>query len=61
MARTFRPLKPLKGWRRVAAQAWSPPRDPSVYALVDIPMRSALAYLERCREETGVRVTVSHL
>jgi len=61
MARTFRPLKPLKGWRRVAAQAWNPPRDPSVYALVDIPMRSALAYLDRCREETGVKVTVSHL
>jgi pyruvate/2-oxoglutarate dehydrogenase complex dihydrolipoamide acyltransferase (E2) component len=61
MARTFRPLTPLRGWRRVAAQAWRPPDDPSVYALVDLPMRSALAYLERCREETGVRVTVSHL
>ncbi|HJQ83356.1 MAG TPA: 2-oxo acid dehydrogenase subunit E2 [Candidatus Binatia bacterium] len=61
MSRTFRPLEPLRGWRRLAAQTWRPPRDPSVYATLDIPMRSALAYLERLREETGVRVTVTHL
>ena len=61
MGRTFRPLKPLRGWRRVAAQAWRPPRDPSTYAVLEIPMRTALAYLERVREETGVRVTVTHL
>jgi pyruvate/2-oxoglutarate dehydrogenase complex dihydrolipoamide acyltransferase (E2) component len=61
MERTFRPLEPLRGWRRVAAQAWRPPRDPTVYAALDIPMRSALAYLERVREKSGVRVTVTHL
>ena len=61
MPRTFRPLTPLRGWRRVAAQTWNPPRDPSVYAALDIPMRAALAYVERLREETGVRVTVTHL
>ena len=57
----FRPLRPLRGWRRVAVHTWHPPRDPSVYAIVDVPMRAALAYLERLREETGVRVTVTHL
>jgi pyruvate dehydrogenase E2 component (dihydrolipoamide acetyltransferase) len=36
-------------------------RDPSVYATLDIPMRASLAYLERLREEHGVRVTVTHL
>jgi pyruvate/2-oxoglutarate dehydrogenase complex dihydrolipoamide acyltransferase (E2) component len=61
MEHTFRPLEPLRGWRRVAAQAWRSPHDPSVYAALDIPMRSALAYLERLRDESGVRVTVSHL
>jgi pyruvate/2-oxoglutarate dehydrogenase complex dihydrolipoamide acyltransferase (E2) component len=61
MRRTFRPLVPLRGWRRVAAQTWPPPRDPSVYAALDIPMRSALAYVERLREGTGVKVTVTHL
>ena len=61
MARTFRPLQPLKGWRRVAVQAWRPPHDPSVYATLDVPMAPALAYLDRLRAETGVRVTVTHL
>jgi pyruvate/2-oxoglutarate dehydrogenase complex dihydrolipoamide acyltransferase (E2) component len=61
MPRTFRPLAPLHGWRRVAAQTWRPPRDPSVYATLDIPMRSALAYVERLREESGTKVTVTHL
>ena len=61
MAGTFRPLDPLKGWRRVAVQAWRAPHDPSVYATLDIPMGPALAYLDRLRAETGVRVTVTHL
>ena len=61
MRRTFCALRPLRGWRRVAAQAWPPPGDPSVYAVLDIPMRSALAHLDRLREDTGVRVTVTHL
>jgi len=61
MKRTFRPLEPLRGWRRVAVHAWRPPQDPSVYAVLEIPMRAALAYLERLRSETGVRVTVTHL
>src|SRR5205809_2597627 len=61
MSRSFKPLQPLRGWRRVATQAWRPPQDPSVYAHLDIPMRSALAYVERLREETGVRITVTHL
>jgi|SRR5579871_860145 len=59
--RVFHPLEPLRGWRRVAAQAWRPPKDPSVYAMLDVPMRAALAYLDRLRAETGVRVTVTHL
>jgi pyruvate/2-oxoglutarate dehydrogenase complex dihydrolipoamide acyltransferase (E2) component len=57
----FRTLEPLRGWRRLAVHSWQPPRDPSVYAIVEVPMRSALAHLERLREETGVRVTVTHL
>jgi len=61
MAGTFRPLEPLKGWRRVAVQAWRPPHDPSVYATLDIPMSRSLAYLDRLRDETGVRATVTHL
>jgi pyruvate/2-oxoglutarate dehydrogenase complex dihydrolipoamide acyltransferase (E2) component len=61
MPRTFRPLTPLRGWRRLAVHTWRPPQDPSVYAVLEVPMRSSLAYLEQLRQETGVRVTVTHL
>jgi pyruvate/2-oxoglutarate dehydrogenase complex dihydrolipoamide acyltransferase (E2) component len=61
MSRTFRPLTPLRGWRRLAVHTWSAPRDPSVYAVLHIPMQNALAFVERLRVETGVRVTVTHL
>jgi pyruvate dehydrogenase E2 component (dihydrolipoamide acetyltransferase) len=61
MARTFRPLEPLLGWRRVAVHAWRPPRDPSVYAIVDVPVQGALAYIDKVREATGARVTVTHM
>src|SRR5262249_51188601 len=61
MGRTFTPLRPLRPWRRVAVHPWHRPQDPSVYALIEVPMRGSLAYLERIREETGVRVTVTHL
>jgi pyruvate/2-oxoglutarate dehydrogenase complex dihydrolipoamide acyltransferase (E2) component len=61
MARTFRPLEPLKGWRKLAIHTWSPPRDPSTYAQVDVPMQTALAYCDRVRRSTGVRLTVTHL
>lgn len=61
MARTFRPLEPLRGWRKLAIHTWSPPRDPSTYAQVDVPVQAALEYCERVRRETGVRLTVTHL
>src|SRR5262245_33080935 len=61
MGRTFRPLEPLRGWRRVAVHTWRTPQDPSVYAVVDMPVTGALAYIDRVREATGVRLTLVHL
>src|SRR5262245_48533168 len=61
MPSSFRPLTPLRGWRRVAVHAWRAPQDPSVYATLEIPMEGSLAYIEHLRRETGVRVTVTHL
>jgi len=58
---TFRPLEPFRGWRRLAVHSWRGPDDPTVHALVDIPMTRALAYLETLRRETDTRVTVTHL
>lgn len=58
---TFRPLEPLRGWRRLAVHSWRSPSDPTVYALVDVPMAGALAYLEKLRAATDVHVTPTHL
>jgi pyruvate/2-oxoglutarate dehydrogenase complex dihydrolipoamide acyltransferase (E2) component len=49
------------GWRRLAAQSWTAPDDPSVYAILDVPMSGSLAYMERVRAEHGVHVTPTHL
>ncbi len=61
MARTFHPLEPFGGWRRMAVHVWRAPKDPSVYAQVDLPVMNALAYIEKVRQQTGVHVTLSHL
>jgi pyruvate/2-oxoglutarate dehydrogenase complex dihydrolipoamide acyltransferase (E2) component len=61
MGRVFTPLEPLRGWRKLAVHTWSPPRDPTTYALVDVEMEAALAYCDRLRRETGVHITVTHL
>jgi pyruvate/2-oxoglutarate dehydrogenase complex dihydrolipoamide acyltransferase (E2) component len=61
MARTFRPLEPLRGWRRLAVHSWRGPRDPTVYGVVDIEVSGALAYVDRVREATGARVTMTHM
>lgn len=61
MARIFRPLEPLRGWRRLAVHSWRGPRDPTVYGIVDIEVSGALAYIDRVREATGARVTMTHM
>jgi len=59
--RRFTPLEPFSGWRRLAAQTWSAPDDPSVYAILDIPMARSLAFMESVRAKHGVHVTPTHL
>lgn len=61
MALPFKPVARLSSWRRIALHAWPAPRDPTVYSTLQIDMTKALRYLDRVREETGVRVTVTHL
>ena len=41
--------------------AWGPPRDPTVYGIIDLDVGNALAYIERVRSESGVKVTLTHL
>jgi pyruvate dehydrogenase E2 component (dihydrolipoamide acetyltransferase) len=49
------------GWRKVAAATWRQPNDPQIYGDLDVDARQLLAFVEKAREATGVRVTVTHL
>lgn len=53
------PLK-LSSWRKVAIGTWRDAGDPSVYAYMDIEIEPGLAYIEKLRRETGLRITMSH-
>jgi pyruvate dehydrogenase E2 component (dihydrolipoamide acetyltransferase) len=50
----------LSSWRKVAIGTWRSAGDPSVYGFLDLDVGPALAYIEKLRAETGVRITLSH-
>ncbi|MBK7586475.1 MAG: 2-oxo acid dehydrogenase subunit E2 [Myxococcales bacterium] len=58
---SFRRLEDLPAWRSMAVHAWGPPRDPTVYGIIDVDATNALAFLERQRRASGVKITLTHL
>lgn len=58
---SFRRLENVASWRALAVHAWDAPRDPTVYGVIDIDATKALAYIERVRRDTNVKVTLTHL
>lgn len=53
------PLK-LSSFRKVAIGTWRDAGDPSVYTLVEYDVTPVLAYLDRLREATGEKITMTH-
>jgi pyruvate/2-oxoglutarate dehydrogenase complex dihydrolipoamide acyltransferase (E2) component len=51
----------LPTWRRIALSTWKQGDDPSIFGSIDVDATELLAWLERTRAATGVRVTVTHL
>ena len=51
----------LSPWRHMALGTWRTARDPSIYGTVSLRMDAASSYIERFREATGRRLTVTHL
>ena len=51
----------LSSWRRVSLSAWDGPRDPTVYGWLDLDVSRALSYLEQLEQQSGVKVTLTHL
>lgn len=58
----FTPNRRLSSWRRLAVHVWKRPADPTVYGLLEVNMRKALAYLDELNGRPGhSRVTVTHI
>lgn len=53
--------KDVSSFRKLAIGTWQTAYDPTVYGTMRIRMDKALAYIEKFREVTGVRLTVTHL
>jgi len=48
-------------FRRVAAAMWGKPSDPSIYGSMDLDVTETQRFIERYREKTGVRLTITHV
>jgi pyruvate/2-oxoglutarate dehydrogenase complex dihydrolipoamide acyltransferase (E2) component len=51
---------PLKGWRKIAAASWGPPKDPQIYGDVIVDAGALTEYLEELRSADHP-VTLTHL
>ena len=45
--------------RKIAVATWRPSRDGRIYARMEVDVTPALAYIDRVREETGERITIT--
>ena len=57
----LQPPKPLPPFRKIAIGTWATTYDPQVYGALSVRMEPALAYMEKFREVTGRRLTVTHM
>ena len=48
-------------WREVAPLVWGSPNDPTIYGIIDVDITKAQHFLERRGEETGTKLTITHL
>ncbi|HJT38303.1 MAG TPA: 2-oxo acid dehydrogenase subunit E2 [Actinomycetota bacterium] len=52
---------PTTGWRRIATAVWRWPRDPQIYGRLEVDAEPIVHAVERLRETTGERVTITHV
>ncbi len=48
-------------WRRLAPLVWGRPNDATIYGILDVDMSRALPFLDRKTNETGTKLTLTHL
>ncbi len=47
--------------RKLAIATWSSPREGNIYGKLTVDATNAIAYLERVKQESGEKVTITHL
>ena len=57
----FTRAKNVPAWRKLALETWSMPSSPAAYGVLDLDCEAALAWCARMREESGEKVTLTHL
>ena len=50
----------ISSWRKVAIGTWRTAGDPSVYGMVEVEVDRVLAYLQKLRESSGQKLTLTH-
>ena len=51
----------IRGWRKITSATWGHPNDPQIYGDLEIDATAALAFIEKTREQTGTKLSVTHL
>ena len=51
----------LPTWRRVALSTWRRGDDPTIYGWLDIDATALQAYVQKLRQKTGLKITVTHV
>lgn len=56
----LRPFRRASSFRRIAAVAWDPPRDPTIYGSGEIRAERLLEWVDLKRRESGQHITITH-
>jgi pyruvate dehydrogenase E2 component (dihydrolipoamide acetyltransferase) len=61
MPAEFETLSDASSFARIAAAMWRRPSDPSIYGSMDVDATEALRFIQRYRERTGRKLTITHV
>lgn len=59
--KNLRRVEKVSNFRKMAAATWDAPKDPTIYGQLDVDITRSLAYLKKKEEESGEKITVTHL
>ncbi len=48
-------------WRKMSFANWTHPTNPQVYGRLELDMTGAIAYAKKLTDETGIKVTATHI